>query len=139
MGKVKTYWDEIKKEETHFYGGERCWEVYLRYEDRYDSRTDTTKQSLTLQFPFSTGDGVPREEKSLCRKEVMFQVKKRRELAKASSNHTEYRDLQSRTRDMGNAEFNDLLKRGLKGFNLRDYIIQNHLTSGEAYSLFYRM
>ncbi len=143
MTKSKNYWNVIKDQETTFSGGSQGFEVPLRYVEnwKYDPKTgkDIRVNKLTLLFPFGPGDGVPTAEKRLCRKEVMFKVKKRRELAKASSNHAEYIDLQGRIHDTSEEEFNDLLKRGLKGFNLRDYIIQNYLTNGEAYSLFYRM
>lgn len=144
MAKVKTYWDEIKDIEMFYYGGSQGWEVHLRYSDtyRYNPKTHESKKTQTLQFqwPFYTGDGVSREEKSQTRKDVTKSRKLERILASASIDRSEYLDLCKRTYSKTNQEaVIDLYSKGIKGFALRNHIIQHFLTDGEAYSLFYRM
>ena len=100
------------------------------------------KEVETLQFtwPFYAGDGVSREEKSQTRKDVSRKRKLEKILASASVDRSEYLDLCKRTYSETNQEaVIDLYSKGLKGFALRNHIIQHFLTDGEAYSLFYRM
>lgn len=143
MAKVKTYWDEIKNDEVFFYGGNQGWEVHVRWETYRDWNRKTgesvVRRRLTPQWPFGYGDGVSREEKALCRKDVNLQIKKRRILAQASRNQTEYRDLMGRVYGMEESEFNKIIQTGLKGFELGNYICHNYLTDSEAHALFWRM
>jgi hypothetical protein len=144
MKKVKTYWDEIKDQETFYYGGSQGWEVHLRRQPSYrcNPKTHECKEVETLQFtwPFYAGDGVSREEKSQTRKDVSRKRKLEKILASASVDRSEYLDLCKRTYSETNQEaVIDLYSKGLKGFALRNHIIQHFLTDGEAYSLFYRM
>jgi hypothetical protein len=140
MTKVKTYWDDIKDKETFYSGGSQGWEVHLKYTNvyTYNSKTHVTKESKRLQFhfPFSTGDGVSREEKSLTRKEVTFKRKKEKLLAQASRNREEYRDLVSRVKL---ENWDDIVALKMTGFTLGQYIREKYLTYNEAHSLFYRM
>ena len=143
MTRVKTYWDEIKNDEVYFHGGSQGWEVKLGWVEywKWDQKTgeQTKTKKLELQFPFGYGDGVKASEKSQTRKEVNFQKKQRKILAQASRNRQEFEDLNNRVYRMSNEDFNDILKSGLKGFSLGQYIREKHLTEGEAYSLFWRM
>jgi hypothetical protein len=141
MAKVKTYWDEIKNDEFFLYGGNWGWEIHFRFENvgRWDPKTGEHKytKSLQPQWPFGYGsEKVPREEKALCKKEVMQQYKQRKMLAQASRNKEEYRDLHSR---INNERWEDIVATGLKGFNLGQYIRSKYLTEREAYALFYNM
>jgi len=140
MAKVKTYWDEIKDQESHYYGGKQGFEVPLRWVEtrRYDSKTRTTKRgkSLQFQFPFYSGDGVPAAEKALVRKEVTAARKKEKMLAQASHNQEEFRDLYARVTDKN---WDEIVATGLKGFALRSYITSKYLTNREANALFYNM
>ena len=142
MKKVKTYWDEIKDQETFYYGGSQGWEVHLRRQPSYrcNPKTHECKEVETLQFqwPFYTGDGVSREEKSQTRKDVSRKRKLEKILASASVDRNEYLDLCKRAYGKHD-EILKLYNDGLKGFALRNHIIQHFLTDGEAYSLFYRM
>lgn len=140
MAKVKTYWDEIKNEESYYYGGKQGFEVPLRWTAtcRYDSKTgkDIKGRSLQFQWPFGWGDGVPASEKALVRKEVKLKRKKEKMLAQASRDREEFRDLYSRIDDVN---FDEIVATGLKGFDLGQYIRERYLTRSEAHSLFYRM
>ena len=140
MAKVKTYWDEIKNLESHYYGGKQGFEVPLRWTAtcRYDSKTgkNIKGRSLQFQWPFSYGDGVPASEKALVRKEVKLARKKEKMLAQASRNQEEFRDLYHRVYDKN---FEEIVATGLKGFALGQYIREKYLTRSEAHSLFYRM
>ena len=144
MAKVKTYWDEIKDQETFYYGGSQGWEVHLRRQPFYifDPKTHESKEVEKLQFewPFYIGDGISRKEKAAIRKEVTMKRKLEKILASASINRNEYQDLRSRidTSEL-EQEIIKLYNDGLKGFPLRNYIQQNHLTNSEAHSLFWRM
>jgi hypothetical protein len=144
MAKVKTYWDEIKDQETFYSGGSQGWEVHLRRQSsyRYNPKTHECKEVETLQFawPFCNGDGISREEKAQVRKDVTTKRKIEKILASASINRNEYQDLRSRidTSEL-EQEIIKLYNDGLKGFPLRNYIQQNHLTNSEAHSLFWRM
>ena len=138
MTKVKTYWDKIKNDETHFSGGDYGWEVHLRREEYYDWKKREKIFKLQLQWPYFDKT-VPRSERKKCREEVTQQVRLRRELAKASRDRSEYLDLQARIYDLSFEEKNELLKKGIKGFNLGSYIRHNYLTHAEAHSLFWRM
>ena len=144
MAKVKTYWDEIKDQETFYYGGSQGWEVHLRRQPSYrcNPKTHECKEVETLQFtwPFYAGDGVSREEKSQTRKDVSRKRKLEKILASASVDRSEYLDLCKRVCDKTKEELViRLFSNGLKGFNLRNHINQNFYTNDEAYSLFYRM
>jgi len=138
MAKVKTYWDEIKNEEFFLYGGNQGWEVHFKFEnvgywDR-NSGEYKYKKSIQPQWPFF--EGVPREERALCRKEVMQKAKQRKILAQASRNLEEYRDLNARI----NREcWDDIVATGMKGFDLGKYIREKYLTDSEAHTLFWRM
>jgi len=140
MAKVKTYWDEIKDQETFYYGGNRGWEIHLRWENTYtwDRKTGENKvgRRLQFQFPFCPGDGVPAAEKALVRKEVTTARKKEKMLAQASRNREEFRDLYARISD---ENWDEIVATGLKGFDLGKYIRERYLTHNESYSLFYRM
>jgi hypothetical protein len=140
MAKVKTYWDEIKNEEFFLYGGNQGWEVHFRFVEnwRYNPKTNESKKirSLQPQWPFGYGDGVPRGERTLCKKEVMQKYKQRKMLAQASRNSEEYRDLHNRIND---ENWEDIVATGLKGFNLGQYIREKYLTDSEAHTLFWRM
>ena len=144
MAKVKTYWDSIKDQETFYSGGSRGWEVHLRRLPyyRHNPKTHQYKEVETLQFvwPFYSGDGVSREEKSETRKEVTMKRKLERILASASIDRSEYYDLCSRinTPEL-KQEIIKLHDDGLKGFSLRNYIQHNHLTDAQAHTLFWRM
>lgn len=138
MAKVKTYWDTIKNEETHYYGGERGWEVHLRNQThyQYNPRTGEYKEVTKLEFQWPYFDGVPRAERAQCRKDVLEARKKQRILAQASRNKEEYRDLINR---VDSENWKEILATGITGFELGDYIRYKYLTYSEAYSLFYRM
>jgi len=143
MAKVKTYWDEIKNEESYYYGGKQGFEVPLKWVEtrRYDSKTRTTKRGKSLQFqwPFGCGDGVPASEKALVRKEVTAARKKEKMLAQASRNQEEFRDLYNRISRISEDEWNEIVATGLKGFDLGNYIRQSRYTEREANALFYNM
>jgi hypothetical protein len=141
MAKVKTYWDEIKNEEFFLYGGNWGWEIHFRFvEDwRYNPETNESKKvrSLKPQWPFGYGsEKVPREEKALCKKEVMQKYKQRKMLAQASRNQEECRDLHRR---ISEENWDAIVATGLKGFDLGKYIREKYLTDSEAYTLFWRM
>lgn len=143
MAKVKTYWDEIKDEETHFYGGSMGWEVHLRWVENYqwDSKLGTSvkKRRLELDWPFGYGQKLPIGEKAQARKDVLLQKKTRKLLAQASRDHKEYRDLNSRTYNLTPEEWEEIFDIKMKGFILGDWIRRQYLTADEAYSLFWRM
>ena len=146
MKKVKTYWDEIKDEECHFYGGSMGWEVHLSWEvywdyskSRFGNGEPEKKRQLKIQWPWSWDDKLPRGEKAQTRKDVLLQKKTRKLLAQASSNRSEFHDLNDRTYNMSPEEWDELFKLGLKGFDLRNYIQHTKLTDSEAHSLFWRM
>ena len=145
MAKVKTYWDEIKDDEVNFYGGSMGWEVRLMWVDRYqwnsNKRVSIKKRRLELQWPWGYGgnEKLPKGEKAQTRKDVLLQKKVRKLLAQASTNSSEYRDLNSRTYNMSPDDWDELFKLGLKGFDLRNYIQRTNLTDGEAHALFWRM
>ena len=138
MAKVKTYWDTIKNDETFYHGGSRGWEVHLTRENwiEYNHKTGTSKpvSRLVWQWPFF--GGVPRAERAACRKDILEQRKKARILGQASRDREEYHDLYAR---VDSENWNDILKTGITGFALGNYIRQKYLTHNEAYSLFYRM
>jgi hypothetical protein len=141
MKKVKTYWDEIKNEEFFLYGGNWGWEIHFRFENvgRYNPKTNEHKyvKSLQPQWPFRYGsEKVPKEEKALCKKEVMQQYKQRKMLAQASRNLEEYRDLHAR---INKERWEDIVATGFKGINLGNYIRSKYLTEREGYALFYNM
>jgi hypothetical protein len=141
MAKVKTYWDEIKNDEFFLYGGNWGWEIHFEFvEDwRYNPKTGGRKEvrSLKPQWPFGYGsEKVPREEKALCKKEVMQQYKQRKMLAQASRNQEECRDLHRR---ISKENWEDIVATGLRGFDLGSYIRSKYLTEREAYALFYNM
>jgi hypothetical protein len=142
MAKVKTYWDTIKNEETFYSGGSQGWEVHLRYSDthKYNHKTHeyTRNQTLQYQWPFSSGDGVSREEKSQTRKDVTTTRKIERILASASIDQSEYQNLCKRSYGRHDEIFK-LYDDGLKGFALRNHIAINFWTDAEAHSLFWRM
>jgi hypothetical protein len=142
MAKVKTYWDTIKNEETFYSGGSQGWEVHLRYSDthKYNHKTHEYKVAQTLQFqwPFSTGDGISREEKAQVRKDVTTARKIQKILASASINQSDYQDLWKRAYGR-TEEIIKLYDDGLTGFALRNHIFFNFLTNAEAHSLFWRM
>lgn len=142
MAKVKTYWDEIKNDECTFYGGSQGWEVKLIWTEtrKYNPKTGARRvKQLVLHWPFGAGDGVPREEKTQCREEVNFMKRRRKILAQAAQNRTEYEDLLNRVYNLSIDDFNEIIKTGLKGYELRNYIQSNCLTDGEAYASFWRM
>ena len=128
MTKIKTYWDEIKNHPSRFSGGKQGWEV-IRERCPYSNK-------MIFIFPFSSGDGVSREEKALCRKDVKKQFELIKTLAQASRNREEYRDLYNRVSD---ENWNEIVATGLKGFDLGKYISERYLTQDQAYTLFYRM
>jgi len=140
--KIKTYWDEIKNDEFSLSGGNWGWEVCFRFEETntFDRKTGEFKEGKTLKphWPSfnSGGEKVPREEKSLCRKEVMQKYKQRKMLAQASRNLEEYRDLKRR---VSKENWEDIVSTGIKGLDLGRYIRGKYLTDQEAHSLFYRM
>lgn len=101
MAKVKTYWDEIKNNETNYYGGDYGWEIRLRKEEYYYK--SEKKYRLAFQWPF--GDGVSRAERAKCRKDVLFARFKEKTLASASANRNEYHDLCQRVGSMNEEEF----------------------------------
>ena len=142
MAKVKTYWDVIKNQETFYTGGSQGWEVHLRYTDvhKYNHKTHECKVVKALQFdwPFRSGDGVSREEKSQTRKDVTNARKIEKILASASIDRNEYQDLCKRAYGRKEEIFK-LYDEGLKGFALRNHIFFNFLTDAEAHSLFWRM
>jgi 2-hydroxy-3-keto-5-methylthiopentenyl-1-phosphate phosphatase len=137
MAKVKTYWDEIKNNETNYYGGDRGWEVRLRRDSYYDKKVVVEKTRLVYQWPFSVGDGVPRSEKSKCRKDVLFARFKQKTLASASSNRNEYHDLCQRVGSMNEEEFREAIG-NMSGFDLRNYICNKYWTRAESFASFYR-
>jgi hypothetical protein len=143
MAKVKTYWDEIKNDECTFYGGRQGWEVRMIWTEnwKYNPKTGESilVKQLVLQWPFGVGDGVPGEEKAQCRKEVNFKKRRRKILAQAAQNRTEYEDLLNRVYKLSMDDFNEIIKKDLKGYELRNYIQLNYLTDGEAYASFWRM
>ena len=138
MAREKNYWDTIKNDETFYHGGARGWEVHLRKETHYmwDSKTGTEKKVTKLEFKWPYFDGVPRAERALCRKDILAQRKKERILAQASRDREEYRDLCARVQS---EKWDEILKTGITGFPLGNYIRHNFLTYSEAHSLFYRM
>lgn len=141
MKKVKTYWDEIKNEEFFLYGGNWGWEIHFRFVETWDWDRKTgerkSKKSLQPQWPFGYGsEKVPREEKALCKKEVMQKYKQRKMLAQASRNIKEYGDLHAR---INKENWEDIVETGFKGINLGNYIRSKYLTEREAYALFYNM
>tara|TARA_R110000751_G_scaffold28319_2_gene73916 strand:+ start:2080 stop:2520 length:441 start_codon:yes stop_codon:yes gene_type:complete len=143
--RAKTYWDEIKDEECHFYGGSMGWEVHLRWDSwtEYDCNTDQhiEKRQLRLQWPwgYRGQEKLPKGEKAQARKDVLLKKKTRKLLAQASANYSEYQELNQRTGGMSHEDWDELFKLKLKGYDLRNYIQLNKLTDGEAYSLFWRM
>ena len=146
MAKVKTYWDEIKNEEFFLHGGNWGWEIHFRFEttQTYNRKTGERKTSKTLKPQWPFGDygsdrKVPREEKALCKKEVMLKHKQRKMLAQASRNQEEFRDLYSRISRISEEEWNEIVATGLKGFDLGNYIRQSRYTEREANALFYNM
>ncbi len=140
MAKNKTLWDTIKNDEFFLYGGKQGWEVHFRFEvvGSFNRATGEYKRRKVLQpqWPFGYGDGVSREEKALCRKEVMQKHKQRKMLAQASRNETEYRDLHSR---INSERWEDIVATGLTGFDLANYIRVTYLTDDEVHALFWRM
>lgn len=138
MEKVKTYWDEIKNEEFHLYGGNQGWEVLFRFTEigYWDRKSGEYKYKKSIQPQWPGFSGASREERALCRKEVMQKYKQRKILAQASRNYEEYRDLHYR---INNERWEDILATGLKGFNLGKYIREKYLTDSEAHTLFWRM
>ena len=142
MKKVKTYWDEIKDQETFYCGGSQGWEVHLNRQPSYrcNPKTHECKEVETLQFawPFYAGDGVSREEKSQTRKDVSRKRKLEKILASASVDRSEYLELCKRSYGR-NDEIFKLYDDGLKGFALRNHIAINFWTDAEAHSLFWRM
>lgn len=143
MAKVKTYWDEIKDEETHFYGGSSGWEVHLRWVESYkwDSKkgVSVNKKRLELQWPWSYGDKLPKGEKAQTRKDVMLKKKIRKMLAQASPDREMYDNLCNRTAGLDHEQWGEIFNMGLKGFDLGNWIHRQYLTHGEAHSLFYHM
>ena len=145
MAKVKTYWDEIKDDEVNFYGGSMGWEVRLMWVDCYqwnsNKRASIKKRRLELQWPWGYGgqEKLPKGEKAQTRKDVLLQKKIRKLLAQASTNYSEYRDLNSRTHNFTDEDWGELFNLGLKGFELGNWIRRQHLTYGEAHALFWRM
>jgi hypothetical protein len=135
MAKVKTYWDEIKNNETHYSGGDRGWEVHLKYEKYYSKKEQ--KHKLAFRWPFSVGDGVSRAEKSKCRKDVLFARFKQKTLASASANWEEYHDLCQRIGNMNEEEFREAIG-NMTGFDLRNYICNKYWTRAESFASFYR-
>lgn len=132
MTKIKNYWDEIKNKETFYCGN--GWEVHYNSEIGNDG-----KKRFYWQWPFYTGDGVKREDKSKCRKEVLFVRFKEKALASISTNRDEYQDLRSRVSDLSEEEFRELINNsGLKGFELRNYIQTKYWTSSESFASFWR-
>jgi hypothetical protein len=138
MAKEKNYWDTIKNNETFYHGGKRGWEVHLRKETwtEYDYKKGAEKKVTRLQFQWPYFDGVPRAERAECRKDILEQRKKERILAQASRDREEYRDLCAR---VDSENWNEIVKTGITGFPLGNYIRHNFLTHSEAHSLFYRM
>jgi hypothetical protein len=131
MKKEKTYWDEIKNEERNYCG--QGWEV------RYCREDWGEKPKFYFRWPFVTGDGVPRDVKGKCRKEVLFQRYRQKSLASISTNRDEYQDLMSRVGEMNKEEFRKLIENsGLKGFELRNYIQTYHWTYSESFASFWR-
>ena len=148
MARAKTYWDEIKDDETHFYGGSMGWEVHLRWVEYWDySRSNeglgepVLKRKLELQWPwgYSGQEKLPKGEKKRARKEVMLVKKLRKLLAQASSNRSEYNELRARTSDLTDEDWQEIFDMGMKRSDLSSYIQRNYLTDGEAHSLFWRM
>lgn len=139
MAKVKTYWDEIKGNETFYYGN--GWEIHMKWNEvyNYNVKKNATKKSKRLEFcwPFRTGDGVTREERAKVRKAVMFARFRQRVLASASANREEYRNLMQRVGNMTEQEFMDAIGE-MRGFELRNYICQKYLTHDEAFATFWR-
>lgn len=138
MAKIKNYWDIIKNEETHYYGGEQGWEVHLinQTHHQYNPRTGDCKEVTKLEFQWPSFDGVPKSERTQCRKDVLEARKKQRILAQASRDRKEYMDLVNR---VNSENWEEILATGITGFDLGDYIRHKYLTHSEAYSLFYRM
>jgi hypothetical protein len=135
MAKVKTYWDVIKNNETYYYGGDMGWEVSLRKDSYYQK--DTKKTKLSFQWPFRAGDGIPRAERSKCRKEVLFARFQEKTLASASANREEYYDLRRRVGHMKEEEFKEAF-RNMSGFELRNYICNKYWTESESFASFWR-
>jgi hypothetical protein len=140
MAKNKTFWDEIKNDGFWLYGGTQGWEVHFTLEETVtiDHKTGKSKRkkSLQPQWPFGYGDGVSREEKALCRKEVMQKHKQRKMLAQASRNEAEYRDLHLR---VDSERWENILATGITGLALGNYIRATYLTEREGYALFWNM
>ena len=141
MAKIKTHWDDIKDKETFYTSGTGGWEIHLRWtnEHTYNPKTNVTKESKRLQFcwPWRTGDGVSREEKSKARKEVMFKRFRDRVLASASANREEYWNLMQRVCEMNEQEFKEAIGE-MRGFELRNYICQKYWTHSESFASFWR-
>lgn len=135
MSRVKTYWDEIKNQPTHYYGGKMGWEIHYQEEQVYDFKKRGYVTKLSFKWPYF--EGTPREERSRCRKEVMFKHFRRRILAQASANKTEYQDLMSRVGDLSEEEFRKTIGE-MRGFELRNYICQKHWTYAESFASFWR-
>lgn len=141
MAKVKTYWDEIKNKETHYYGGDMGWEVHLRYQVHHSFNIKTNEweesRKLVWDWPFRAGDGISREEKSKTRKDVMFERARVKILAQASANKEEYRELMSRVGNKSEEEFYKIIGT-MRGFELRNYISQTQWTDAESFAYFWR-
>ena len=133
MAKQKTYWDEIKNNETHYNAG--GWEIHLRKDTYYDKAKEKTR--LAFKWPFSPGDGISRNEKSKCRKEVLFARFREKTLASAAANRGEYLDLMSRVGHMSESEFKEAIG-NMAGFELRNYICSKYWTHAESFASFYR-
>ena len=141
MKKENTYWDEIKNNENHYsYMG---WEIKLcrKTTRKYNPTSGefTEKTALEFEWPFRSGDELSAKEKS----EIKNGIKEIRAIEKilaiSSSNYNEYLQLKQRVSREDYKTIIELYDEGLKGFDLRNHIIHNLLTDGEAYSLFYRM
>ena len=122
MKNKNNYWEKIKKMNAYYSAG--GWECMWEPE--------------TNSFQWPSFEGVKRVDRTKYRNEAKFTHYKRKTLAQASINESEYYDLCNRVRDISESEFRELTFR-LKGFELRNYITQKYLTNSEAYSLFYRM
>ena len=97
------------------------------------------KRKLVLQWPWSWDTKLPKGEKAQTRKDVLLQKKVRKLLAHASASRSEFRELNERTYNMSQDDWDELFQTGLKGFDLRNYIQRTKLTDGEAHALFWRM
>ncbi len=136
MKNQKTYWDETKNNPAHYYGGNQGWEVHLRREFAYTCKGKDIERWV-WEWPFRTGDGVSKEEKALCRKEVKFARFKDMIISKAVTNRTDYCDLHNRCKDISEDEFRKIAKIN-KGFSFKTYIETNYLTYSEAFASFWR-